>query len=424
MRRALAPLCALFAALLASPAGAGPFAVGRDRPLPPGADGWAHARLGAVRGVTVGPIENALHPEGGYGTARGHAALIEARAMGATWVALTPFGRVWDLSGGGVDLVFEAELEQNTRDLRAAIRQAHGLGLRVLLVPHLWVETGGWRALIDPRTDAGWARWAASYRRFLFYWADLAEAEGVEMISVGVELRSWVTRARAPSFAAIVREVRGRYGGLLTYSANWDDLEHTVILGELDVIGVNAFFPLTKKENASFDDLVLGGERVAADLEILARRWDKPILLTEMGYTTRVDPAVEPWLWPDDMDAVVVDQRAQARAYKALLAPLVEASWCAGFFVWRTYADPGDVSQEAEWGFSPRGKLAELVLRDAFVTTWAADGAPRWASWAGIAWSWDEADPRRWGGHRARTPGIHAWEASPPLAALFAETAP
>jgi hypothetical protein len=407
--------------LLATPAQAG---AGRDRPLPPGEEGWADAELGAIRGITVGPIENSLHPEGGYGTPRGREALVEAKAMGASWVALTPFGRVWDLTGGGVDLVFEEDLAKNTRDLRIAIRQAHGLGLRVFLVPHLWVETGGWRALIDPMSDAGWERWAASYRRFLFHWADVADEERVEMLSVGVELRSWVTRRHAPSFAAIVREVRGRYRGLLTYSANWDDLEHTVILGEIDLLGVNAFYPLTKKEGATFDDLILGGERVAADLEILARRWGKPVVLTEMGYTTRVDPAVEPWLWPDDMAEVRIDQRAQARAYKALLAPLVAAPWCAGFFVWRTYADPGDVSQEAEWGFSPRGKLAELVLRDAFTTGWAADGVPRWATWAGISWHGSWHDHRRWGGQRARTPGIHAWEASPPLEAWLSPPAP
>jgi len=45
--------------------------------------------------------------------------------------------------------------------------------------------------------------------------------------------------------------------------------------------------------------------------------------------------------------------------------------------VWRVYADPDDVSQEAEWGFSPRGKRAELVMRDAFNTRWAADGDGR-----------------------------------------------
>jgi len=400
-RRPAAIALSLALSLIALTAGARPLPVaplpfGRDRPLPPGAEGWAEADLGGVRGVTVGPIESALHPRAGYGTPAGRAALVEARQLGASWVALTPFGRVWDLQGGGVDLTFEANREQNRRDVLTAIRAAHAEGLRVFLVPHLWVETGGWRALIDPGTDAGWARWAASYRRFILYWAEVAEEGGAELFSVGVELRSWVTTRRAPSFAAIIAEVRSRYSGLVTYSANWDDVERTVILGDLDVIGINAFYPLTEKERASYFDLALGGQRIAADLELLADQWQMPVLLTEMGYTTRVDPALRPWEWPDDMTDVVVDQHAQAIAYRALLAPLLDGRFCAGFFAWRTYADPDDVSQEAEWGFSPRGKLAELVLRDAFVAPWAVDPAGTWL-----------AAPAA---HRARTPGIHAWE--------------
>ena len=99
------------------------------------------------------------------------------------------------------------------------------------------------------------------------------------------------------------------------------------------------------------------------------------------------------------MANVHVDQAAQAEAYRALLAPFLDARWCAGFFVWRFYADPDDLSQEAEWGFSPRGKLAELVLRDAFTARWAADG-PRVVGDA-------------LGRHRARTPGFFGWEVQP-----------
>jgi hypothetical protein len=57
-----------------------------------------------------------------------------------------------------------------------------------------------------------------------------------------------------------------------------------------------------------------------------------------------------------------------------LITPFIEKPWFAGLFAWRMYSDPYDVSQEAEWGFSPRGKLAELVLRDAFRAHWATDG--------------------------------------------------
>lgn len=346
----------------------------------PGAEGWHDAGNDAVRGITIGPIENGYHPNVGYGSPAYGRTLDECRAMGARWIALTPFGRVYDLDGRGVDPTFERPYADNKADVTRAIEQAHARGLSVMLVPHLWVESGKWRAEIDPGSDAGWATWTKSYASFVKGWAAVAEAAHVDLFSAGVELRSWVTTARAPSFAALVRELRGIYKGPITYSANWDDVEHTTILGELDVIGINAFYPLADKDGAPFGKLLEGGERVRTRVRELADAWQKPVLFTEIGYTTRPDPAIRPWEWPDKMKSVKVDQVAQADAYRALLAPLLDEPRFMGFFVWRLYADPDDVSQEAEWGFSPRGKLAELVVRDAFATHWAGD-ASRTRGW-------------------------------------------
>jgi hypothetical protein len=198
------------------------------------------------------------------------------------------------------------------------------------------------------------------------------------MFSVGAELRSWVTTTRAPSFAAVVDDVRRTYHGLLTYSANWDDVDQTAIVGKLDVIGINAFYPLADKPGATAAELHEGALRVRARVHALAEKWQKPVLFTETGYTTRPDPAVRPWEWPDSMTHVQVDEQAQADAYQALLEPLLDEPDFAGFFVWRMYADPDDTSQEPPWGFSPRGKIAEDVVRDAFASHWASD--PWW--WA------------------------------------------
>jgi hypothetical protein len=344
-------------------------------PLGLGPTAWADTGRGAMRGITIGPIESSLHPDRGYGTEAYRRTLREVRRLGGTWVSLTPFGRTLDLKPTGISLTFEEPFEKNRVAVARAIRQAHAEGLRVFLVPHLWVESGGWRGEIEPGDEQAWQTWAESYRAFLHSWATLARDERVDMLAVGVELRSWVTTARAESFAAIVREIRALYPGLLTYAANWDDVEDTVVLGELDLIGVNAFFPLTEKSGASVQELLEGGRKVAARLGALAERWGKPIVLTEYGYTTRKDPALRPWEWPDRMTNVVIDEAAQADAYFGLLAPLIDEPWLAGAFTWRLYADPDDVSQEAEWGFSPRGKLAELVLRDAYSARWGGDGA-------------------------------------------------
>ncbi len=373
-------------------------------PLPPllaGAEGFADRGLGGIRGITIGPIENSRHADKGYGSTASARSMVEARTLGANWVSLTPFGRTWDLAPTGIDLTFETPFEENRKNVIRAIHQAHAEGLKVFLVPHLWVETGGWRALIDPGDDAAWSRWTDAYRSFLLTWAEVAAEGSVEMLSVGVELRSWVTTSRASSMLAIIEEVRRVYPGLLTYSANWDDVGDTAILGAIDLIGINAFYPLADHDGASPAELAEGGRKVAASVEALSRSAGKPVVLTEIGYTTRPNPAVKPWEWPDGMKDVKVDERAQAEAYRALIAPFLDARWCAGFFVWRFYADPDDVSQEAEWGFSPRGKLAELVMRDAFTARWAADPIGPIGDMLGRS--------------RARTPGVFGWTLAPTI---------
>jgi len=346
----------------------------RLAPALPGPTGWTDAGNAPLRGITLGPIENARHPGRGYGSSAYQKALEEAVQMGATWVSLTPYGRMFDAQPTGVDLTFEAPFEQNRRDLARAVEQAHGFGLRVILVPHIWVEAGDAHEHLDPGNERAWARYAASYEHFLLTWAKVAEDTGVDLLSTGVEQCSWVTSAvHSPRYRSMIRAVRAVYHGPLTYSAHWYDIDEALVLADIDVISINAFYRLTEQHNADFAELLKGGAMVRDRIRTLAARWHKPVIFTELGYTPRRDTAYDPWTWPETMAAVGIDQVAQAEAYKAILAPLLDEPSFLGFFVWRFFADPDDVSQEAEWGFSPRGKLAELVLRDAFRSRWAAD---------------------------------------------------
>jgi len=356
----------------------------------PGADAWKRAEIGGVRGITVGPIENGYHPSVGYASPAYERSLGEMRALGATWIALTPFGRIPDLAGSGIDPTFEVPFQRNRKDVARAIEMAHAQGLRVMLVPHLWVESGQWRGELEPGNDAAWARWADRYERFVRAWAEVGQETHADVFSAGVELRSWVTTSHAPSFSHVIREIRRVYHGLVTYSANWDDVDQTVIWGDLDLIGINAFYPLAEQPGAPYATLLESARKIRTRVHDLAESWQKPVLFTETGYTTRADPAVRPWIWPDAMSGIAVDEQAQATAYRALAGSLLDDPDFAGFFVWRFYADPDDTSQEAPWGFSPRGKQAELVIRDAFAAPWASD--PWWR------WPWPE---------RSRVPGMY-----------------
>ena len=334
--------------------------------LLPGARGYTDSGLLPVKGMTLGPIESFLQKKRGYGTKKFDETLSEIQRMKGNWISLTAFSRVWDKKSTGIDLSFERPSYETRQNIIESVRMAHARGLRVLLVPHLWLESGEWRAEMDLSDEKRFKEWTQSYKRFALFWAETAEEAGVDMLAAGVELRSWVTTSRAPSFVQVIEEIRSHYSGLLTYAANWDDVEDTVILGHLDVIGINAFYPLHWEDNATWKQVEAGGMRVRKSVQELAQRYERSVVFTEFGYTTRKDTAIEPWLWPEQLGEVDVDEVAQARAYAALLGSMNEVPGFAGAFVWRMYADVADMSQEAEWGFSPWGKAAQTELMRTF----------------------------------------------------------
>ncbi len=340
--------------------------------LPPGAEGWRDAGYEGIRGVTVGPIESSLFPGRGYGSESSAALLDFLSRRGVNWISITPFGRIWDLASTEIDLEFEAPFEENRRAVRAMVAQAHARGMRVLVIPHLWVETGGWRGEIDPGSPEGWAAYQDSYRRFVTTWAEEAAAAGADAFSIGVECKSWSGRFGG-AWRALIADVRGVFPGLLTYSANWDEAESVLFWDQLDLVGINAFYPLAEHEGASFDEYVAGAVESRDSVAELAEVLEMPVVFVEVGYTTRRDAAVEPWLWPDDMHDVVIDEAEQARALLASFRAFLSEPWFTGFFVWRYYADLDDVSQEAIWGFSPHAKRAERLLARVYGEPWAAD---------------------------------------------------
>lgn len=329
----------------------------------------------ALRGITIGPIESSQHEGCGYGSDASRVLLDELVRMGANAISITPFGRIWSLSSTHIDPDFEWPVAQNERGILQLMADAKARGLRVLLIPHLWVETGGWRGEIDPGSPERWSAYQQEYRTFVLRWAAVAARGGADLFSIGVECKSWSGRF-GPFWSELIRAVRARFRGKLTYSANWDEAPDVLFWDQLDYIGINAFYPLADHDGASYAQYAQGAEAALARAGALADEQHKQVLFVELGYTTRPNAAVQPWLWPDIMQGVRPDEWEQARAMAALLGAAASKPFIAGQFVWRYYADLDDVSQEASWGFSPHGKLAERVLQNAFGVRWAADEDP------------------------------------------------
>jgi len=102
----------------------------------------------------------------------------------------------------------------------------------------------------------------------------------------------------------LIDEVRAIYGGRLTYAANFDNYRNVGFWHALDLIGINAYFPLRDDVRAGIppvdklDLLREGWRRTFEEIRAFRRRQglgSKRVLFTEIGYTRRLDSSVQPW---------------------------------------------------------------------------------------------------------------------------------
>lgn len=298
---------------------------------------------------------------GEYAGAESDATLAEmVKPLGVTWVAIvvtcyqeTVTTTTIDCQSGGT---------ATDDDLTHAIDVAHRQGLKVMLTPHIDPRDYPmhWRGDITFGDDtAAWRAWFAGYTAFITHYAMLARTTGAESFVVGTELPGASGHAR--EWREIVRAVRLRYPGMLTYAANHGEETSIQWWDALDAIGVDGYYALTQRNDPTLAELRAAWQPITARLEDLAGRWQRPILLTEIGYQSRAGTNRAPW----GIDTDVADVQAQAVCYQAVFDSFTNRPWLLGMFWWniRPRRDQGGPS---DTDYTPIGKPAATVLRGNF----------------------------------------------------------
>lgn len=137
----------------------------------------------------------------------------------------------------------------------------------------------------------------------------------------------------------LIAEVREVYHGPLTYAANFDQYHEVGFWDALDIMGINAYFPLRETlDNLSEEELqvrhVQGWQEVFQSIAGFQKRLsnEMPVVFTELGYTRRRGSTLEPWAgdgfsivgWGDQPSQLVVwseqplDEKERASAMRAL----------------------------------------------------------------------------------------------------------
>ncbi|MCJ7738422.1 MAG: hypothetical protein MUQ10_14115 [Anaerolineae bacterium] len=261
---------------------------------------------------------------------------------------------------------YRSESTPTDEDLIHAIETAHGLGLSVMLKPHLDLReestTDYWRGHIGDNftTESQWQDWFVAYRGFIEHYAELAQQYGVEQFCAGTELLG--TTHREADWREVVAGVRAVYSGPVTYASLHGGEEVSIMWWDaVDFIGVDSYYPLNENLalHPTIEELEAGWADAKAILSNLSATHGKQIVLTEIGYRSQHGCSFHPW----DSDSVSpLDMEEQANAYEAAFRQLAGESWLGGMFWWTWLADRFE-SGSCDDGFSPYDKPAERVLR-------------------------------------------------------------
>lgn len=263
-------------------------------------------------------------------------ALRDVKALGANWVQIHPYAAV--TRDGRLRRQACLEADSPPFWLTRPIAEAHRLGLKVCITPHVapWRAGWGWRGDIRFESPAQWDQFFADYRWWITRLARICrDADG---FSVGSELDQTLDDHEA-EWRAIIAAVRDETEAALTYTANWPDYQRVRFWDALDAISLSAYFPVTEHNRIPTPkEIDRAWEHIRAEVLAYAQAQERPVVFMELGYDQGLNAAREPWI---DGDRRPGGAALQARCLdRALAAVEVPGDSLVGAFLWKWFPGP------------------------------------------------------------------------------------
>ncbi|MFQ5865368.1 MAG: hypothetical protein ACE5IW_09095 [bacterium] len=305
----------------------------------------------------------------GYLSRKSFESLEKLRSLGVEWISVSPFGYLRDRNRPGYFIYSFGAGAENDESIITAFYAAKKLGMGLMLKPHLLMYSRhwGWPGEINMKSEKDWQIFFKHYYSWIRHYALLAEMYQADILCIGVELVH-ATRGHEVEWRKMIAKIKQIYHGPLVYAANWgEEFETLSFWDDLDYIGLNCYYPLSNKSRATLEDLKNGAKKVLPKIENIAKKYQKPVLFTEIGFTSMAHP----WKNPHEHNwrgAVVLED--QALAYRAMFEVFWDKPWFFGFYWWKwpTYLERGGKDHS---GFTPNGKPAEEVVKEWYLNTQA-----------------------------------------------------
>jgi len=293
------------------------------------------------------PIKGIIISCHGFGREWGSDEMVETmrevKALGANWVQIHPYGSVQrdgSLSfGRGMSADGEAPAW-----LSRPIAEAHKLGLKICITPHVapWRAGWSWRGDITFETDAQWDKFFADYERWITQLARFCkDADG---FTVGSELDQMLV-GRESDWRRIIAAVRAETDAPLTYAANWPNYKKVKFWDALDVISISAYFPVVNHDRLpTAAEIDRSWQRIKSEVLDYAATQYRRVVFMELGYDSSLRAAIEPWKNGQNEPGA---EAVQALCLDRALAAVGEPDELLGAFLWKWF--PGESSRSDDF---------------------------------------------------------------------------
>ena len=287
--------------------------------------------------------------------------------VNANYAAIMPFGFIKNLEHPEIihntDRQWFGETKAGAEQYIDELRKKK---IKIMIKPQIWVWRGEFTGFIEMKNEADWKILEDSYSKFILEYAELANTVKAELFCIGTELEKFIEN-RPEYWFALIKKIRTKYKGELTYAANWDEFKRTPFWTDLDYIGVDAYFPVSDSKTPTVEESLEGWKTHKQVIYKMFQKHDKPVLFTEYGYRSVDYSGKTPWISDRSMNQVNLE--AQTNTTQALFETFWEEDWFAGGFIWKWFHKHDKVGGKENFMFTPQNKPAEALLRKQYKTT-------------------------------------------------------
>lgn len=284
--------------------------------------------------------------------------LQKLKSLGTNAISIIPYGFLQEMHTPAPFHYARGAGSENDESVIKCAYVAKQLGMSIMLKPQLWTWKG-WTGDLTMSNEEDWQQFFKYYYDWIIHYAFIAELYHFDFFCIGVEFQA-ATLSHEKEWRDLFTQVSALYSGKITYAANWgEEFENLTFWDQLDYISVNSYYPLSNKKEVSDEELKQNFELILDKLEAVQKKYNKPLLITEIGFKSIDYPWIEPHADNDDQN---YNEESQRRCYEVMFEGLQDEDWVSGIYIWQ-WPSYMNFVKEYPKGFTPCEKEAEVVVK-------------------------------------------------------------